>query len=141
MMASIQDNISVYDLHYCFPVPPPVLIKMFKKPTHSPNTYETRNYMILTEVSALDGAVVEGNTEVVTCLPQLRNGNAVRAADYPRLVVILPFSPARSRTHKRAERRMFMHAHKQGRENKAPLLMLLLKAEREGWEEGREGEG
>ena len=46
---------------------------------------------VLTEVSALDGVVVEGDTEVVTCLSQLRNGNAVRAADYPRLVVILPF--------------------------------------------------
>lgn len=46
---------------------------------------------VLTEVSALDGAVVEGDAEVVTCLSQLGNGNAVRAADYPRLVVILPF--------------------------------------------------
>lgn len=58
---------------------------------------------ILTEVSALDGAVVEGDTEVVTCLPQLRNGNAVRAADYPRLVVILPLSAA-VHTHTRVEK-------------------------------------
>lgn len=40
-------------------------------------------YIILTEVSALDGAVVEGDTEVVTRLPQLGNGNAIRTADYP----------------------------------------------------------
>lgn len=47
---------------------------------------------VLTQVSALDGAVAEGDAEVVTCLPQLGNGHAVRAADYPRLVIILPFS-------------------------------------------------
>lgn len=47
---------------------------------------------LLTQVSALDGAVAEGDAEVVTCLPQLGDGNTVRAADYPRLVIILPFS-------------------------------------------------
>lgn len=81
---------------------------------------------VLTEVSALDGAVVEGDTEVVTCFPQLRNGNAVRATDYPRLVVILPFSAAHTHTNeKRAEWRAITHTHKHGRKNKTPLLMLL----------------
>lgn len=58
---------------------------------------------ILTEVSALNGAVVEGDTEVVTCLPQLRNGNAIWAADYSRLVVVLPLSAA-VHTHTRTKR-------------------------------------
>lgn len=56
---------------------------------------------VLTQVSALDGAVAEGDAEVVTRLPQLRDGDAVGAADYPRLVVILPFW-AGARTGERA---------------------------------------
>lgn len=60
---------------------------------------ELNKQRVLTEVSALDGAVVEGDAEVVTCLPQLGNGNAVRAADNPRLVVILPFSAMHAHTH------------------------------------------
>lgn len=81
---------------------------------------------VLTEVSALDGAVVEGDTEVVTCLPQLGNGDAVRAADYPRLVVILPFSAAHTHTqmNKRVDRRVFTQTHRHGKKNKTPLLML-----------------
>lgn len=38
-------------------------------------------WYILTEVSALDGAAVEGDAEVITCLPQLRNRDPIRAAD------------------------------------------------------------
>lgn len=45
---------------------------------------------ILTQISALDGAVVKGDAEVVTCLPQLGNGDPIGAADYPRFVIILP---------------------------------------------------
>lgn len=57
---------------------------------------------VLTEVSALDGVVVERDAEVVTCLPQLGNGNAIRAADNPRLVVILPFQQHKeTHTHTR----------------------------------------
>ena len=59
---------------------------------------------VLTQVSALDGAVAEGDAEVVTCLPQLGNGNSVRAADYPRLVIILPFS-AEARAHSQMRER------------------------------------
>lgn len=65
---------------------------------------------VLTEVSALDGAVAEGDAEVVTCLPQLGNGNAVRAADYPRFVIILPFS-------EQAEEQTGRHSHASRGEN------------------------
>lgn len=43
----------------------------------------------LTEVTAPDGAVVEGDAEVVAGLSQFAHGHAVRAAQRPRLVEIL----------------------------------------------------
>lgn len=55
--------------------------------------------LVLTQVSALDGAVAEGDAEVVARLPQLRDGNAIGAADYPRLVVILPFWSTHAHTN------------------------------------------
>jgi hypothetical protein len=45
---------------------------------------------ILTEVSALDGAVVKRYAQIVTRLAQLRNGDSIRAPDDPGFVVILP---------------------------------------------------
>ena len=66
---------------------------------------------VLTEVSALDGAVVEGDAEVVTRLPQLRDGDAIRAADYPGLVVILPCLSRRTEPHTDACSHTHAHAH------------------------------
>ena len=45
---------------------------------------------ILTEVSALDGAVVKRYAQIVTRLAELRDGDSIRAPDDPGFVVILP---------------------------------------------------
>lgn len=45
---------------------------------------------VLTQISAFDRAIVKRDAQIVTCFPQLRNGDSIRTADYPGFVVILP---------------------------------------------------
>lgn len=79
------------------------------------NAWTTSRVCVLTEISALDGAVAEGDAEVVACLPQLGDGNTVRAADYPRPVVILPFSPARAQRERGREGERWINRQGGGR--------------------------